>query len=296
MFTISLKIKLKIKVLTMMQSLLPATRRRASRSWALGPAAAWLFALGAALLPAVSFAQTINPLESDPRAAAAGGSLYRAQCATCHGADAMGIQDIQAPDLTRLWSTPGRSDAGVFQIIRNGIPGSIMPPHSYTDTETWMLVSYLKSIGGGGNPVSYAGNRQQGATLFARSCSRCHRVNGTGGSLGPDLSRITAQRSKQALQLSVRNPSDAMRRGFRPVRLVGSDYRQFRGTIKSEDAFTIQIMDTSQALRGFRKSDLVSIQYEERSLMPRFTESALSDSALEDILSYLASAAGQSTN
>ena len=275
--------------------LLLATRRR-SRLWATGPAAAWLLAVAAALLPAVTIAQAINPLESDPRARAAGGSLYRAQCATCHGADATGIQSIQAPDLTRLWSTPGRSDASVFETIRNGIPGSIMPPHSYTDTETWMLVSYLKSIGGGGSLASYTGNSQRGAGLFARSCSRCHRVNGEGGSLGPDLSRITALRSKQALQLSVRSPSDAMRRGFRPVRLVGADNRQFRGTIKSEDAFTIQIMDTSQALRGFRKSDLVSIQYEERSLMPRFTESALSDNDLEDILSYLASVAGQSTN
>lgn len=280
----------------MMQLSLLVTSTWPPRLWAAGPAAAWLFVVGAALLPAVSIAQTINPLESDPRATAAGGSLYRAQCATCHGADAAGIQSIQAPDLTRLWSTPGRSDESVFQTIRKGIPGSIMPPHGYTDTETWMLVSYLKSIGGGGNLASYTGNSQRGAGLFARSCSRCHRVNGEGGSLGPDLSQIPALRSKQALQLSVRNPSDAMRRGFRPVRLVGPDNQQFRGTIKNEDAFTILIMDTSQALRGFRKSDLVSIQYEERSLMPRFTESALSDNELEDILSYLAGETSQSTN
>ena len=236
-------------------------------------------------------AQNVNPLEADPRAAAAGGSLYRAQCATCHGADAAGIQDIQAPDLTSLWSRPGRTDAIVFQTIRNGIPGSIMPPHSFTDTETWMLVSYLKSLDAGSNREQYAGDAERGAELYDSYCRRCHRVNSSGGSLGPALDRITASRSKTALQQAIRDPGTSMARGYRPVRVVTGDRRQYRGTIKSEDAFSLQIMDESENLRGFRKSDLISIQYEDRSLMPRFTPSALSDGNLENILTFLAGAA-----
>ncbi|MEE3087846.1 MAG: c-type cytochrome, partial [Pseudomonadota bacterium] len=82
-------------------------------------------------------AQSANPLEGDARAIRGGAGLFRAQCATCHGADAKGISSIDAPDLTQIWSQRSLSAAVVFEIIRHGIPGSIMPPHSLTDTENW---------------------------------------------------------------------------------------------------------------------------------------------------------------
>ena len=147
------------------------------------------------LLVVNAYAQTLNPLEADPRAARAGGSIFRAQCATCHGADAKGISTIDAPDLTMMWSQRQLSEEGVFQIIRDGISGSIMPPHSFPDTEIWMLVSFLQSVAEVGISNEVAGDSSRGAQLFARHCSDCHRSNGNGGSLGPDLSNITARRS-----------------------------------------------------------------------------------------------------
>jgi putative heme-binding domain-containing protein len=245
------------------------------------------------LVPQVGLGQAINPLESNPRAAAAGGSLFRAQCATCHGADARGIAGIQAPDLTQLWSQPGKTDESVFQTIRNGVAGSIMPPHSFTDTEIWMLVSYLKSTGGGNRSDRYEGDAARGGELFAGNCSRCHRIGGSGGSLGPDLTRITARRSKQALVTSVRDPSASIARGFRPVTLVTRENQRIQGTIKSEDAFSIQVMDSDQSLRGFQKSELNELRREQQSLMPSFNGRTVSDSDLEHILSFLATQSGQ---
>ena len=62
-----------------------------------------------------------------------------------------------------------------------------------------------------------------------------------------------------------------------------------QGVVKSEDAFSIQVMDIGQALRGFRKSSLRQVVYELQSVMPAFSESVLSNSDLDDILSYLQS-------
>jgi putative heme-binding domain-containing protein len=241
-------------------------------------------------------AQNVNPLESDPRAARAGGALFRAQCATCHGADAKGIQGIDAPDLSSLWAIGDNTDASVFGTIRNGVPGSIMPPHTFPDAEVWMLVSFLKSIGGGTASASLTGNAEQGAELFAANCARCHRVNGDGGSLGPDLSVITARRSKEALISSIRSPSSTLTNRYRPVSLVTQDNRRIQGTVKSEDAFSIQVMDTNQNLRGFNKADLQQITHESQSLMPEFGSNLLSDSNLEDILGFLDSQRRNSRN
>ena len=58
----------------------------------------------------------------DPAAIAAGGAMFRERCSDCHGADAKGGR---GPDLTVIWANEG-SDQRVVQIIRSGVPGSIM--------------------------------------------------------------------------------------------------------------------------------------------------------------------------
>ena len=129
-----------------------------------------------------SIAQEVNPLEGDPRAPRIGGSLFRAQCATCHGPDARGIDSIDAPDLTLIYSREGVNDKSVFQVIREGIPGSIMQPHTFQDVEVWMLVSYLRSVAVAGTSITIDGDSRRGLSLFNENCAHCHRVNGRGGS------------------------------------------------------------------------------------------------------------------
>ena len=114
-----------------------------------------------------------------------------------------------------------------------------------------------------------------------------HRVAGAGGSLGPDLSGILGRRSQQAMHISIREPSASIGRRYKPVTLITASREQVRGTLKSEDAFSIQIMDEQQRLRAFMKSDLITIVREDSSLMPQFTAAQLSDSAIDDILSFL---------
>ena len=254
---------------------------------ALTDKAHWL--VFACLLGAQSYGQELNPLEDDPRAARVGGSIFRAQCATCHGADAKGIDSIDAPDLTLVYAGSGASDESVFGKIRNGVPGSIMPAHTFPDTEIWMLVSYLRSIGVSGISSAIDGNPELGGTLFSDNCAACHRKGNEGGALGPNLSRITEVRSLEAIINSIRNPSSSISRGYKPVSITTAGSDQVQGVIKREDAFSIQIMDTNQFLRAFSKMSLEEIEYEEQSWMPVFSESALSETELRDIISFLQS-------
>lgn len=232
-------------------------------------------------------AQSVNPLEGDPRAAFAGGALFRAQCATCHGADAKGISSIDAPDLTLMWSQRQLSAQDVFDTIRNGVAGSIMPPHDFTDTEIWMLVSHLQSVAVAGVIGLPDGNATNGQRLFARHCSECHRVRGEGGSLGPDLSSITARRSLESLLISVREPSALIAAGYKPLTLVTGEGETVQGVLKSEDAFSLQMMDSNQRLRGFMKEQLRSLERPQQSLMPGFSENMLGQQELIDILNFL---------
>lgn len=234
-----------------------------------------------------AWAQQTNPLAADPRAPYAGGVIFRAQCATCHGPDAKGIASIDAPDLTLMWSSRELADIDVFTAIRNGIPGSIMPAHDFPDPQVWMLVAYLRSIAVTGTTRTLIGDAEVGRELFAANCATCHRVAGTGGSLGPDLTRIMARREVAALVESIRNPGIEIGNRYRPVLITAADGQLLQGTIKSEDAFSLQIMDMNQQLRGVTKDSVQSIERPTQSLMPRFTSNVLSDADIENILTYL---------
>ncbi len=245
-----------------------------------------LFSL-ACLFASHAFAQGSNPLEGNPGAARAGGALFRAQCATCHGADGKGISTISAPDLTLIWNEGGRSDGEVFNIIRDGITGTIMPPHPYNDTQTWMLVTYLRSIGVRGVANLPPGDGRRGRQIFNDNCSRCHRVGTMGSSLGPNLSSLLSRRSLEYIETAVRDPNNFIVPGYRTARVTLTNNERYEGVLMNEDAFSIQLIDSEQRLRAFSKGDVSRFDKPQQSLMPVFPEPALRRQALMDILHFI---------
>ncbi|MEO8259381.1 MAG: c-type cytochrome [Acidobacteriota bacterium] len=231
----------------------------------------------------VAGVQAAGQVQVGPAAVAAGGRLFRERCADCHGGDAKGSR---GPDLTGLWVNAAADDRA-FQIIRTGIPGSIMPPSPAPDEELRAVIAYLRSIGTAGAGERSAGNAINGERIFSASCGGCHRVGGRGGRLGPDLSQIGNQ-PRQALARSIRQASDSFALGYEPVVLVMSDGRQIRGARKSEDPFSIQIMDTGERLQGYLKADLRDLTRDSKSLMPDFGPDRLDAAALDDLLGFLA--------
>jgi putative heme-binding domain-containing protein len=230
-----------------------------------------------------SSAQQRNPYEADPAAIQAGRALYASRCAGCHGADAKGTQ---GPDLTPLWAA-GATDARVFESIQRGVDGSIMPPSLAPDSELWAIVAYLRSISTVPPFETGRGDAERGRELFASSCHCCHRVSGTGGALGPDLTGIARIRSREALISAIRDPSASVAPGYRTVALVTKDGQHTRGVAKSEDAFSIQIIAADERLQGYLKAELEALVHESESLMPRFSPDLLSERELDDVLAFL---------
>lgn len=224
-----------------------------------------------------------NPFDGDPMAMRAGRALFANRCADCHGADAKGFS---GPDLTLLWAQ-GTSDERVFQIVRDGVSGSIMPSSTAPDQELWAMVAYVKSLSTVPEFLSDVGDAERGADVFEARCTRCHRVAGDGGRIGPDLSRIGRVRTREALIRAIRDPAADVGASYRPVTVVTAEGDRIQGVTKSEDAFSVQIMDTRQQLRGFLKADLSELVMESGSLMPVFSEARLPQEELDDVVRYL---------
>ena len=137
-----------------------------------------------------------------------------------------------APDLSLMWARDGVNDEYVFNVVRHGVPGSIMPPHGLSETELWMLVSFMASLSEGSRDAEFEGDAGNGRRLFADNCAECHRVGAeAGGVLGPALTGVTRRRSPEALMRSIRAPSERIERGFRSV-TVETDAESVTGALQ----------------------------------------------------------------
>ena len=274
------------------------------RTWSIPVVVAvWLIAAGVALALApgasaqdagVARARsrvTKNPLEGNREAIRNGGPMFRTRCAGCHGPDARGDR---GPDLTGLWAS-GVSDDRIFETVREGVPGTDMPaadPLRVPDREIWQILAYVRTVAASTPQRASTGRPDNGERIFQGTCRTCHMVNGVGGQLGPDLSRIGSGRTRAALTKKIRSPSDSIRPGYEPVTLVLRDGQRIRAVRKNEDEFSIQIMDLRQRVQGYAKANLTEVANDEQSVMPAYAPSQLSDRDLDDLLSYLATLRG----
>jgi len=228
---------------------------------------------------------TKNPFEGNAEGISNGKAMFRTRCAGCHGPDAHGYL---GPDLTGFWAAGGTDDR-MFDIVRRGVPGTEMPPSDplrVLDKDIWQTLAYVRTLGG--VPASApTGDAANGERIFRANCSSCHMVNGRGGQLGPNLSRIGSGRPRAGLAGKLRGSAGFMRPGYEPVTIVTRDGERIRGIKKNEDEFSIQIMDTRERLQGYLKANLADITIDKQSLMPVYGPDRLNDRDLDDLLRYL---------
>jgi cytochrome c oxidase cbb3-type subunit 3 len=273
------------------------------------PTLAWLFLLLALFLPVPPLAgdqKGTSADENKARAAAVreGTSLFRGNCSPCHGLDGRG--GGRGPDLTSGRWTHGSTDAEIFRTITQGVPGTEMPANAFEDSEVRAIIAYLRTL----QPATHevvAGDPVKGRRIFdvSSGCAHCHMVNGRGGRLGPDLSRVGASRSVSYLVDSIRDPDKDLSTGmFDPnnhyglplvydtVTVVTASGENIVGVEKNEDTYSIQLMTMNEDLRLFLKKDLKEVTHERKSLMPAYPESALGKRELQDLLAYLVTLRG----
>ncbi len=245
---------------------------------------------GGGLVFAQAEPPAINPLAGDSAAVQAGMGMFRSRCADCHGMDARGVR---GPDLTQVWAS-GRSDAGLFRTLRRGVPGTEMPsvgPRT-SDDEVWKILAYLKTIAAPTITDVVTGNAAHGQQVFRAQCAGCHRVDGTGGRLGPDLSRIGAARARGAIVRRVRGATEDFLEGYEPVIITLTNGQTVRGVRKNGDLFSVQIMDGRERIQGYLTKDVRAVTAGKASAMPVFDVQRLSESDLTDLLAWFATLKG----
>jgi quinoprotein glucose dehydrogenase len=134
------------------------------------------------------------------------------------------------------------------------------------------------------------GNAERGARIFYEraevSCLRCHKVDGVGGDVGPDLSRIGSQKERQYLLESIVDPNRTVAENFRSVILVTDDGRVLTGIIKHEDDHDIQLVTAEAQLITVAK-DTIEERAEGQSAMPQDVLKQLTARDVRDLVEWL---------
>lgn len=224
-----------------------------------------------------------------------GARMYQSTCAGCHGPAG---DEIPGVELARGQFRRGTSDTDLIAIIKTGIPGTPMPPHSLSDQQAAQVVGYLRNMtvvrtGIGTAVLRGVGDPARGQAIFEGKglCTTCHRVYGRGPRLAPDLTEVGLTRPLPELRDALLDPSAMMRPGNRPFRVVTTDARTITGRLLNQDSFSVQMLDSNDRLISLQKRTLREQGFIGTSPMPSYRDT-LTVEEIDDLVGYLASLKG----
>ncbi len=137
-------------------------------------------------------------------------------------------------------------------------------------------------------PELKGGNWARGKTLFfgnESQCSKCHRVRGEGGDIGPNLSNLI-HRDYVSVLRDIRFPSAALNPDHLTYLVELKDGRSFTGIIKQQGG-QMRIADPNGKETAIKQSEIETISPSTISIMPEGLDKVLGPDKLRDLLTFL---------
>ncbi len=187
-------------------------------------------------------AQAAPPAQAPdvPPAIAGGRGLWPENCRPCHGPAGKGDGPTAAeieghlPDLSDPEAARQRMPIDIFNVIKDGRTGTLMPPWSdrLNDAQIWDATAYVWSLGA--NPQDI----EAGKTLYLEQCSVCHGEDGTGN----DFAAAADVADFTDLQVMVQQSQIDLQAGF----AAGSKHGELLDTLSEEEQW--QVLDYIRSL------------------------------------------------
>ena len=136
------------------------------------------------------------------------------------------------------------------------------------------------------------GDGRRGARIFREKtevgCLRCHKVNGNGGEVGPDMTGVGTRRDRAYLLESIVKPNEKIAEGFETLIVATADGQVQSGILKTQDDKNLTIITPEAKLVKIEKSEIED-QKRGASAMPADLITHLSKSEVRDLVEYLSS-------
>ena len=130
-----------------------------------------------------------------------------------------------------------------------------------------------------------------GKTIFEGpvGCTVCHRANGKGGEIGPELSGIATKYDRNSLIESVLYPSKQILDGYHATVLTLKNGEGYTGFVRDETPSQLVLLDAAGEKHPVQKEQIAKREESPLSLMPEGLQSGMSLAEFTDLIAYLES-------
>lgn len=132
------------------------------------------------------------------------------------------------------------------------------------------------------------GDPTRGKAIFAKICASCHKFDGQGHEVGPDLAALT-DTTPDAFLTAILDPNREVDARYAGYTAAVIDGRVVTGLIAAETGNAITLKRQEGVLDVILRADLEELKTTGQSLMPEGLENDLKPADLADLIAYLAS-------
>jgi putative heme-binding domain-containing protein len=132
----------------------------------------------------------------------------------------------------------------------------------------------------------------RGAEIFRKTCAGCHRIDGLGQKVGPELDAVYTRGLERLLE-DVLDPNRNVDQAFRATLIRTTDGRVISGLVKSEEGEVIVVQEAADKETRIAKKEVEARQLSALSPMPANVVDPLSEEEFHDLMHFLLKNRGQ---
>ena len=149
-----------------------------------------------------------------------------------------------------------------------------------TDSDRSKVISQYQEA------LSLTGNVETGKGLFVKMCSACHRADGVGYEVGPNLIAFR-YRGPEAILQNVLDPNREVNPMYLSYNVITNDETTISGMIESESIDVVNLSRGGEYRDAIPRSKIAEMKSSRVSIMPEGFENQLDKQAMADLLAYL---------
>ncbi len=138
--------------------------------------------------------------------------------------------------------------------------------------------------------VADEGSISRGRAIYRRPqllCASCHRIDGIGGLIGPDLSSVGAYMTPNSILESILNPSTDIKQGYETVIITKTDGEVLSGTLYRKTETSTLLRQANGDILSIPAAEIAKVDASPVSLMPAGLTASLHRDELRDLVHYL---------
>jgi putative heme-binding domain-containing protein len=184
--------------------------------------------------------------------------------------------ELSATTIRALASFVRADDEG----MRRRFEQSIGRVRSTSAEKQQIIEAKKRMILSGGEPDLKAGHE-----LAKKTCFVCHKLNGEGAEVGPDLTG-SGRSTLDALLANVIDPNQIVGKGYENVEVETKDGRSVSGRLVEDTASHVKLLASGPKEEVVAKADITQMRVSELSVMPEGLEQ-MPDADFRNLILYI---------